>query len=254
MPVKEGSLYGNPVIVLRDTGCTTVVAKKDLVPVECFTGNIPGATRLEEPTSGAVLTRAGAKTSKSAFQKLKTSDSKISWDMDSKEIQKEQEEDPSLRSLRDDARTGKAITRDGKGKAVLERGLLFRIYSDRGIEHKQLVLPFKLREGVMSMAHEGILGGHLGAEKTLGRIRQEFYWPGIGAAIKRFCQSCDICQKTYPKGKVGKVPLGERELHAVWPPMGDYCRFPFEGSQFVEDLQKEVVRREQVNPGPSVPV
>ncbi|XP_068219419.1 uncharacterized protein [Palaemon carinicauda] len=90
MPVKEGSLYGNPVIVLRDTGCTTVVAKKDLVPVECFTGNIPGATRLEEPTSGAVLTRAGAKTSKSAFQKLKTSDSKISWDMDSKEIQKEQ--------------------------------------------------------------------------------------------------------------------------------------------------------------------
>ncbi|XP_068245278.1 uncharacterized protein [Palaemon carinicauda] len=212
MPVKEGSLYGNPVIVLRDTGCTTVVAKKDLVPVECFTGNIPGATRLEEPTSGAVLTRAGAKTSKSAFQKLKTSDSKISWDMDSKEIQKEQEEDPSLRSLRDDARTGKAITRDGKGKAVLERGLLFRIYSDRGIEHKQLVLPFKLREGVMSMAHEGILGGHLGAEKTLGRIRQEFYWPGIGAAVKRFCQSCDICQKTYPKGKVGKVPLGEVPL------------------------------------------
>ncbi|XP_068247727.1 uncharacterized protein [Palaemon carinicauda] len=34
--------------------------------------------------------------------------------MDSKEIKKEQEEDPSLRSLRDDARTGKAITRDGK--------------------------------------------------------------------------------------------------------------------------------------------
>ncbi|XP_066968303.1 uncharacterized protein [Macrobrachium rosenbergii] len=259
MPVEEGILYGNPVKVLRDTGCTTVVARKDLVPVECFTGkssrirymnknivetyplaeiyiqspfftgttlavcmedplydliigNIPGTTRLEEPISGAVLTRAGAKKSKSTFQKLKTSDSKISWDMDSKEIKKEQEEDPSLRALRDDARTGKAITRDGKGKAVFERGLLFRIYSDRGIEHKQLVLPFKLREGVMSMAHEGILGGHLGAEKTLGRIRQEFYWPGIGAAVKRFCLSCDICQKTYPRGKVGKVPLGEVPL------------------------------------------
>ncbi|XP_066990457.1 uncharacterized protein [Macrobrachium rosenbergii] len=212
MPVEEGILYGNPVKVLRDTGCTTVVARKDLVPVECFTGNIPGTTRLEEPISGAVLTRAGAQKSKSTFQKLKASDSKISWDMDSKEIKKEQEEDPSLRALRDDARTGKAITRDGKGKAVFERGLLFRIYSDRGIEHKQLVLPFKLREGMMSMAHEGILGGHLGAEKTLGRIRQEFYWPGIGAAVKRFCLSCDICQKTYPRGKVGKVPLGEVPL------------------------------------------
>ena len=30
--------------------------------------------------------------------------------------------------------------------------------------------------------------------------------------MKRFCQSCDICQKTYPRGKAGKVPLGKAPI------------------------------------------
>jgi len=38
MPVTSGQLYGNVVRVLRDSGCSTVVVKRDLVPEECFTG------------------------------------------------------------------------------------------------------------------------------------------------------------------------------------------------------------------------
>ena len=95
---------------------------------------------------------------------------------------------------------------------MIEKDLLYRVYKTGDSEHKQLLLPKNLRESVLSIAHEGMLGGHLGSEKTLGRIRQEFYWPGIGAEVKSFCQSCDICQKTYPKGKVGKVPSGEMPL------------------------------------------
>ena len=37
----------------------------------------------------------------------------------------------------------------------------------------------------------------------------EFLWPGIASDIKRFCQSCDICQRTIPKGKIIKAPLGK---------------------------------------------
>ena len=253
MPIEEGILYGKSVKVLRDTGCSTVVVKKDLVPQECLVGkntlvrymnknivesfplakinvqtpffsgdtdavcmdeplydliigNVPGATGLENPYTGAVVTRAAAKKD-AKLPKLKSK--VISWDMDGAEMQKLQEADPRLSCMREAVKTGKPISRDGKGKAVIERGLLFRVYTKDGIQHKQLVLPFKLREAVMSISHEGLLGGHLGSEKTLGRIRQEFYWPGIGAEVRRFCQSCDICQKTYPKGKVGKVPLGK---------------------------------------------
>ena len=37
----------------------------------------------------------------------------------------------------------------------------------------------------------------------------EFNWPGINSDIKRFCQPCDICQRTIPKGKIVKAPLGK---------------------------------------------
>lgn len=37
MPVTQGTC-GKPVQVLRDTGCSTVVVRRELVPKECFTG------------------------------------------------------------------------------------------------------------------------------------------------------------------------------------------------------------------------
>ena len=61
----------------------------------------------------------------------------------------------------------------------------------------------------MSLAHEAIVGGHLGTKKTTDRITANFHWPGVDGDVRRFCQSCDICQRTIPKGRVGRVPLGE---------------------------------------------
>ena len=43
----------------------------------------------------------------------------------------------------------------------------------------------------------------------MDKIKAQFYWPGLLADVTHFCRSCDICQWTIPKGKVGKVPLGK---------------------------------------------
>ena len=42
----------------------------------------------------------------------------------------------------------------------------------------QLLLPESMRKEVIQDMHEGILGGHLGEDKTLGRVKERFYWPG----------------------------------------------------------------------------
>ena len=39
-----------------------------------------------------------------------------------------------------------------------------------------------------------------------------FFWPGIQSDIRRFIQSCDVCQRTFPKGRVTRVPLGSMPL------------------------------------------
>ena len=42
----------------------------------------------------------------------------------------------------------------------------------------QLVIPLSKRSEVLKEMHEGTLGGHLGDDKTLARVRERFYWPG----------------------------------------------------------------------------
>ena len=62
---------------------------------------------------------------------------------------------------------------------------------------------------VMKLAHESIMVGHLAIKRTIQKVLSEFFWPGIASAIKRFCQFCDICQRTIPKGKIIKARLGK---------------------------------------------
>ena len=80
---------------------------------------------------------------------------------------------------------------------------------------KQVVVPSEHRKRVMSLAHESIVGGHLAAKKKIDQTTASFHWPGIISDVTRFCRSCEICQKTVPKGKVTKVPLGEMPIMDV---------------------------------------
>ena len=80
------------------------------------------------------------------------------------------------------------------------------------METRQIVVPAMLRKHVMELAHESIVGGHLGYKKAVDRITSNFYWPGINGDVTRVCRSCDICQRTIPKGKVTRVPLGKMPL------------------------------------------
>ena len=87
-------------------------------------------------------------------------------------------------------------------------GVLYRFYkSTQGKTLKQVMVPEPLRERVMDVAHSSIMGAHMGVQKTMDKIKSNFYWPGIHGDVTRFCRSCDICQRTIQKGKVPKVPL-----------------------------------------------
>ena len=73
-------------------------------------------------------------------------------------------------------------------------------------------MPVGLREQVLKMADEAVMSGHQGGKKTKDRIWREFWWPGLGADVTRFCRSCDICQRTIAKGRVLNVPLGKMPI------------------------------------------
>ena len=39
------------------------------------------------------------------------------------------------------------------------------------------------------------------------KVSENFFWPGMGADIRDYCRSCDVCQRKSSKGRVKPVPL-----------------------------------------------
>lgn len=68
----------------------------------------------------------------------------------------------------------------------------------------QLVVPQQYRKMVMKLAHESIMSAHLPIKRTIQKVLDENFWLRKTSEIKRFCQSCDICQCTLPIGKIVK--------------------------------------------------
>lgn len=138
------------------------------------------------------------------------------------EMLMEQKRDVTLEKVKRLAESGesKVVGKGSRVRYFYDNSLLYRQYESPHVENgqvfKQLVVPKPLRESVLHLAHDMPLAGHLQTKKTLDRVMSQFYWPGIQSDVKRYCASCDACQRTTPKGRVGKVPL-------VTPQLIDTC-------------------------------
>ncbi len=72
----------------------------------------------------------------------------------------------------------------------------------------QIVLPSVVRAAVLKLAHDHIMGGHLGVNKTFQRVSHYFYWPGLRTSVANYCRSCRECQMVgKPNQVVRPVPL-----------------------------------------------
>ncbi|GFV89301.1 retrovirus-related Pol polyprotein from transposon opus [Trichonephila clavipes] len=100
---------------------------------------------------------------------------------------KMQREDDTLKKLW-------SLAEKQKNSVKIHNGILTHSEYICGENIDQVVLPQCKREEVLKMAHDVPLGGHLGEQKTRQRIKYSFHWPTIKQDVKRFCESCKICQ------------------------------------------------------------
>ena len=264
MPVVKGKIGDKTVNVLRDTGCSGIVVKKELVTEEQCTGdfscmllidntvrkvpiaritvdtpylsgevdvqclpdaiydliigNVPGARPADQPDprwqeACAVTTRSKAK-KEGKRTPLKVASSSRSAIVDRNELVRLQREDKSLEKYWD--RRDIKVKGEQEVSFEVKDGVLYRSYKhpyvNGGKPIRQVMVPTPLRRQLMEVAHEFILGGHMGVKKTTDKPQKAFYWPGIQGDVCRHCRSCDICQKTVKKGLVPKVPLQKMPL------------------------------------------
>jgi len=132
-------------------------------------------------------------------------------DIGPEELKLKQKADSSLKKYWELA--DKSVGGD-KQQFITKKGILYRKYCGKQNADNliQLVVPSELREKVVSLVHDTLLAGHRGAGKTLSRVQQEFYWPGIHDFVTRYVASCDLCQRNVSKGTVAKAPLAKLPL------------------------------------------
>ena len=163
--------------------------------------------------TGGVVTRLQSKNK--TLRPIRVAKTKI-VNLTSTEFKNQQETDKSLDKLRKRIEC-ESVERPRQWGTEMyyidqKKGLMYRQFTsplEKGSEvHKQLVLPHSLRESVLEVAHDSIPGGHLATKKTYDRVTSHFFWPVAYGDVTRYCQSCDICQRTTPKSRCGKTPLG----------------------------------------------
>jgi len=60
---------------------------------------------------------------------------------------------------------------------------------------------------VMRLAHEAVVSGHLGNQKTSEHIRLNFFWPNMKRDILSYTSSCQPCQLKARAKRTDKVPI-----------------------------------------------
>lgn len=93
-------------------------------------------------------------------------------------------------------------------------GLLMR-HGDRGV---LVPLNNDLRRTIIHEAHDTPTSGHMGVAKTLARVYEVFYWPGLSRDVASYVSECIACQRhkhsnQLPAGLLKPLPIvGKGEM------------------------------------------
>ena len=139
---------------------------------------------------------------RSKRQKYATvSDTSHQLDGGASRLQTAQESDSTLDIIR------KSV-HNGDKQYLMEDELLYQVTERDGTGEcaRQLVLPRMYREMALRTAHSVPMAGHLGRKKTMNRLLERFFRPGIYVDVQELCRTCPECQRVACHHK-HKAPL-----------------------------------------------
>ena len=120
-----------------------------------------------------------------------------------------QQTDLTLQKIRELA-SASAEEKSGGATFFYCGGLIYRRWSPKNrdtLSWDQLVLPQQCRQLVLNIAHDLPTAGHLGTNKTKGRILKCYYWPGVFRQVADYCKTCEVCQKSQRQRRLRQAEM-----------------------------------------------
>ncbi|GBG89251.1 hypothetical protein CBR_g48958 [Chara braunii] len=77
-----------------------------------------------------------------------------------------------------------------------------------------------LRTRILGEFHDAPATGHFGVNRTIGRLRERFWWPGLLGYVTRYCKSFEVCRRCEsrnhpPYGELRPLPVPLRRREAI---------------------------------------
>ena len=112
-----------------------------------------------------------------------------------------------------------------------DNGLLFSLWIPTKRTQRdvclQLVIPDALKNEVLVWAHDDVTAGHLGTQKTYGKIRNRYYWRNMFRDIDKWCKSCVDCAMKKSPRNTHKAPLLPIPVENAFDRLAVDCLGPF---------------------------
>jgi len=132
-------------------------------------------------------------------------------------VEELQLKDPQLRpliaALKDRETPDAKVAKKSRSYCLVNNRLHKKVFI-KGIVKPVLVVPEVLKQQILLQAHDSPLtGAHLGFAKTMGKIKDRYFWEGMCREVERYVKSCQLCQKLKkpkqaPAGMLQPIPPG----------------------------------------------
>ena len=119
---------------------------------------------------------------------------------------------PTVEELQPLSRTTREIWAQWELLELREGVLSLRSAEGTSPAKRRMVFPQGLIKEALSEVHDGPAGAHLGRMKTLRKMKNSFWRPGLTKTVHRYCSSCLTCAKCKyrpkPKAPLHPIPMG----------------------------------------------
>ena len=147
-------------------------------------------------------------------------------------LQKEQEADPDLQSLRNWL-TDKVVPAEKVLLSISPAGKYYWINRDlfciedqlifrkpKYDETKRLVIPNALQDLVLNLCHDIPSAGHQGVYRTTLKLKERYFWCGMSNHAKSYITTCCVCNRNKKPNRNAKCPLTQfcsgAPLEFIW--------------------------------------
>ena len=204
-------MYPSCVVTRAMSRGTDTVKAKEVDLGDTFFGKL-SEDSVEEVKSGKACTKG--RESSEGDRQTRAVTQRLEGVLTREKLMIEQEKDPELRLLKEKAYSEVEVSEIPIGY-YLKAGVLLRkwrppeseVYDVWRVVH-QVVVPLIYRDEILSLAHDTLLAGHLGVNKTYQKVVTHFYWPGVQKDVRNFCKTCHVCQLVgKPNQNIVKFPL-----------------------------------------------